>query len=167
MPSYESLSLESEIPKNEQPLSYAEGKRSKPYATEAGSPLIKVEPVDEQKEKSLSAMRHHAAKQIDKLQQQADLLVKQARQIENRVELAEKIGKARFGFKPVLLHPYFLYCRNGKYTNYDKIESPPDDKLTLSLIAPEEWNGECPYGELLVIVRQLGDSTWELIENDE
>ena len=51
MPSYESLSLESEIPKNEQPLSYAEGKRSKPYATEAGSPLIKVEPVDEQKEK--------------------------------------------------------------------------------------------------------------------
>ena len=38
-------------------------------------------------------MRQHASKQIDQLQKQADLLVKQARQIESRVELAEKIGK--------------------------------------------------------------------------
>ena len=164
MPSYKPLSLEFEIPENEQSLCYAEGKRSKPYATEVGSPMIRVGPVDEQKEKSLSAMRQHAAKQIDQLQQQADLLVKQARQIENRVELAEKIGKARFGFKPVLLHPYFLYCRNYKNANHEKIGTLPDDKLTLSLIAPEEWNGACPYGELLAIVRQLGDSTWELAE---
>ena len=164
MPSYKSLSFESEIPENERSQSYADGKRSKPYATEAGSPPIKVEPVDKQKEKSLSAMRQHAAKQIDQLQQQADLLVKQARQIENRVKLAEKIGKARFGFKPVLLHPYFLYCRNYKNANHEKIGTLLDDKLTLSLIAPEEWNGACPYGELLAIVRQLGDSSWELVE---
>ena len=109
MNSYQSLSRESEIPENEQPLNYAEGKRSKTYATETSSPPIRVEPVEEQKSKSLSAMRQHASKQIDQLQKQADLLVKQARQIESRVELAEKIGKARFGFKPVLLQHYFLY----------------------------------------------------------
>ena len=34
MNSYQSLSRESEIPENEQPLNYAEGKRSKTYATE-------------------------------------------------------------------------------------------------------------------------------------
>ena len=109
MNSYQSLSRESEIPENEQPLNYAEGKRSKTYATETSSPPIRLEPVEEQKSKSLSAMRQHASKQIDQLQKQADLLVKQARQIESRVELAEKIGKARFGFKPVLLQHYFLY----------------------------------------------------------
>ena len=74
MNSYQSLSRESEIPENEQPLNYAEGKRSKTYATETSSPPIRVEPVEEQKSKSLSAMRQHASKQIDQLQKQADLL---------------------------------------------------------------------------------------------
>ena len=162
---YKSFSIESELPKKEQPLSYAEGKRSKPYATETSSPPINVEPIQELKEKSLSAMRKHAAKQINQLQQQANLLVKQARQIEERVELAEKIGKARFGFKPVLLRPYFLYSiHENKETSLNS--ENPKEKLTLSLVAPYEWNGMCPYGELLAIVRQLGDSTWELIEND-
>jgi len=111
-------------------------------------------------------MRQHAAKQIDQLQEQADLLVKQARQIENRVELAEKIGKARYGFKPVLLRPYFLYSiHENKGTALNSGNSK--EKLTLSLIAPYEWNGMCPYGEFLAKVRQLGDSTWEMIGNDE
>ena len=106
MNSYQSLSRESEIPENEQPLNYAEGKRSKTYATETSSPPIRVEPVEELKSKSLSAMRQHASKQIDQLQKQADLLVKQARQIESRVELAEN-RKSPFwfqtGFTPALL----------------------------------------------------------------
>ena len=163
---YKTFGLESELPKNEQLLSYVEGKRSKHFATETSSPPINVEPIKELKEKSLSAMRQHAAKQIDQLQQQANLLVQQARQIEDRVELAEKIGKARFGFKPVLLRPYFLYSiRENKITSLNT--ENPKEKLTLSLIAPYEWNETCPYGELLAMVRQLGDSTWELIENDE
>ena len=52
MNSYQSLSREAEIPENEQPLNYAEGKRSKTYATETSSPPIRVEPVEEQKSKS-------------------------------------------------------------------------------------------------------------------
>ena len=162
MNSYQSLSRESEIPENDQPLNYAEGKRSKTYATETSSPPIRVEPVEEQKSKSLSAMRQHASKQIDQLQKQADLLVKQARQIESRVELAEKIGKARFGFKPVLLQHYFLYRKNIDTASEEIV----GEDLTLSLVGPEEWNELCPYGMLIAKVRQLGDSTWEVVEND-
>jgi hypothetical protein len=103
---------------------------------------------------------------IDQLQDQANLLVKQARQIENRVELAEKIGKARYGFKPVLLRPYFLYSTHKKKKTSLKFKDS-NEKLTLSLIAPHEWNEMCPYGEFLAKVRQLGDSTWEMIENDK
>ena len=166
MNSYQSLSQESEIPENEQPLNYAEGKRSKTYATETSSPPIRVEPVEEQKSKSLSAMRQHASKQIDQLQKQADLLVKQARQIESRVELAEKIGKARFGFKPVLLQHYFLYRKNIDTASEEMNEKVVGEDLTLSLVGPEEWNDLCPYGMLIAKVRQLGDSTWEVVEND-
>ena len=111
-------------------------------------------------------MRQHASKQIDQLQKQADLLVKQARQIESRVELAEKIGKARFGFKPVLLQHYFLYRKNIDTASEEMNEEVVGEDLTLSLVGPEEWNELCPYGMLIAKVRQLGDSTWEVVEND-
>ena len=100
------------------------------------------------KNDSLTAMEHHANKQIESLREQANLLVKQAEEIRNRVELARLISTARFGFKPVLLKPYYLYK--------DK-----EGNLTMTLIAPEEWDS--PYGECIATVRQLGDSTWEKI----
>jgi len=40
------------------------------------------------------------------------------------------------------------------------------EDLTLSLVGPQEWNDLCPYGMLIAKVRQLGDSTWEVVEND-
>ena len=68
-------------------------------------------------------------------------------QIEILDWLAEKIATAEYGFKPVHLKEYYLYKKNKK--------------LTLTLIAPEEWKPKSPYGECIAKVRQLGDSTWE------
>ena len=104
------------------------------------------------KNDSLTAMEHHANRQIESLREQANLLVKQAEEIRNRVELARLISTARFGFKPVLLKPYYLYR--------DK-----EGNLTLTLIASEEWDS--PYGECIAKVRQLGDSTWEKITEEK
>ena len=103
--------------------------------------------IDLVKQDSLTAMRHHANEQIKKLQEHADLLVEQAKEIVERVRLAEKIATAEYGFKPVHLKEYYLYKKNKK--------------LTLTLIAPEEWKPKSPYGECIAKVRQLGDSTWE------
>ena len=100
------------------------------------------------KNDSLTAMEHHANKQIESLKEQANLLVKQAEEIQKRVELAYLINNAEFGFKPALLKEYYLYRK--------------EDKLTLSLISPDEWDS--PYGECIAKVRQLGDSTWETIK---
>ena len=105
--------------------------------------------IDLVKQDSLTAMRHHAHEQINKLQEHADLLVDQAKEIIERVKLAEKIATAEYGFKPVHLKEYYLYQKN--------------DKLTLTLIAPDEWIS--PYGKFIATVRQLGDSTWEKVEN--
>ena len=34
----------------------------------------------------------------------------------------------------------------------------------LSLISPNEWNGQPPFGHCLAKVVQLGDLTWEISE---
>ena len=74
------------------------------------------------KNDSLTAMEHHANKQIESLREQAKVLVKQAEEIKERVELAYLINNAKFGFKPVLLKTYYLYKK--------------EETLRLSLIAP-------------------------------
>ena len=102
------------------------------------------------KNDSLTAMEHHANKQIESLKEQAKVLVKQAEEIKERVELAYLINNAKFGFKPVLLKTYYLYKK--------------EETLILSLIAPTEWDS--PYGKCVAKVRQLGDSTWEKVKED-
>lgn len=106
--------------------------------------------IDLVKQDSLTSMRHHANEQLKKLQEHAELLVDQAKEIVERVKLAETIATAEYGFKPVHLKEYYLYKNNNK--------------LTLTLIAPDEWKS--PYGEFVATVRQLGDSTWEKVKND-
>ena len=107
------------------------------------------------KDSSLTIMEHNANKQLEKLSEHAKLLVEQAKEIEKRVELSRKISRAEYGFKPVHLREYYLYqqlYRGIKETTF-----------TLTLISPEEWKGDCPYGDYVATVRQLGDSTWEEI----
>ena len=97
------------------------------------------------KQNSLTAMRHHADEQIKKLKEHANLLVKHAQELDERVKLAEKIAMAKCGFIPVHFKEYYLYEKKGK--------------LALTLIGPDEWKS--PYGKCIAKVRQLGDSTWE------
>ena len=115
-----------------------------------------IVPIETTKEASLVVMEHHANRQLDSLKKQAALLVKQATEIQSRVRLAHLVSTAEYSFTPIMLKEYYLYERSGKYR--------------LTLIAPEEWSAhkDCPYGECVARVRQLGDSTWEeVIESDE
>ena len=88
--------------------------------------------------------RIHAEKQYQNLQEQANLLIRQAEEIRKRVALADHIHSLKFNFKPVLLKTYYLYDKG------------------LSIISPQEWNHE-HLGSYHSAVRQLGDGTWETI----
>jgi hypothetical protein len=118
-----------------------------------------IVPIETTKEKSLVVMEHHANRQIESLKKQAALLVKQAQEIQDRVKLAHLVSRAEYSFKPIMLKEYYLYEKNVQYR--------------LTLISPEEWpsHTDCPYGECVAVVRQLGDSTWEEItklgDNDD
>ena len=92
----------------------------------------------------LKAMETSAHKEINRLQEHANLLVKQAKEIMDRVQLTKRIHeKVKIPFRIVKERHYFLY---------------EDEKL--SLISPEEWNKK----ESAITVKQLGDGTWEEVK---
>ena len=90
----------------------------------------------------MSSIENVATKELERLQEHANLLVTQAQQIQSRVELTKKISQIVIPFHIVKEKEYYLY---------------EDDKL--SLISSDEWDkGPC------ITVRQLGDGTWEEIK---
>ena len=89
---------------------------------------------------------HHAEKQYNNLREQAKLLLRQAKEIKERVALANHIHRLSIPFKPVMFRHYSLY-EHG-----------------LSMIGPSEWNHE-HLGSFISFVRQLGDGTWEKVNN--
>lgn len=118
------------------------------YAHSVGGAMIK--PMDKGKVKGLavSAMYEQTDMQINQIKEQIDLLARQARAIQERVEISEKIYLAECGFKPLIGKTYHLY---------EKAEQ----KWVLSMISPDEWGANPPY-EFVSTVKLLADHTWEV-----
>ncbi len=87
----------------------------------------------------MAAIENVSVKELQRLQEHADLLIQQATEIQSRVELTKKIATINIPFHVVKEKEYYLY---------------EDD--VLSLIAPWEWD----KGPART-VRQLGDGSWE------
>ena len=121
-----------------------------PYALSVSSP--KIEPVDKRmlKANAHEAMQHQAEQQIQMLKRQAELLIKQAKAIEDRLALSHSIYKAEINFEPVI---------NGIYHLYQK----KDGTQILSMVAPYEWGKVMPFEMFLNTVRLLPDKTWEIL----
>ena len=121
-----------------------------PYALSVTSP--KIEPIDKRmlKANAHEAMQHQANQQIQMLKKQAELLMKQARDIEERLEISHAIYKADINFEPVI---------NGIYHLYQK----EDGTQVLSMVAPYEWGKNMPFAQYLHTVRLLGDRTWDVL----
>ena len=121
-----------------------------PYALSVTSP--KIEPIDKRmlKANAHEAMQHQANQQIQMLKKQAELMMKQAREIEERLEISHAIYKADINFEPVI---------NGIYHLYQK----EDGAQVLSMVAPYEWGKKMPFAQYLHTVRLLGDRTWDVL----
>ncbi len=121
-----------------------------PYALTVTSP--KIEPVDKRllKANAHESMQHQAEQQISMLRKQAELLIKQAKAIEERLEISHNIYKADINFEPVI---------NGIYHLYQK----EDGTQVLSMVGPHEWGSKIPYQSWLHTVRLLADKTWEIL----
>jgi hypothetical protein len=120
-----------------------------PYALSVSSP--KIEPVDKRMlvANAHESMQHQAEQQISMLKKQAELLMKQAKAIEDRLALSHAIYKADINFEPVIHGIYHVYQKD-------------DGTQVLSMVAPYEWGKNAPY-TFLNTVRLLADRTWEIL----
>lgn len=121
-----------------------------PYALSVSSP--KIELIDKRmlKANAHEAMQHQAQQQINMLRKQAELLLKQAKEIEERLAISHDIYKADISFEPVINGIYHLYQRNN-------------GTLVLTMVGPHEWGKTMPFEMFLHTVRLLPDKTWEIL----
>jgi hypothetical protein len=123
-----------------------------PYPHHIGSIVVKPEDVGKIKTKALSAMEQQTNVQLAQIQKQVELLVQQARIIQDRKEISLKIYAATIGFEPLIGHTYHLYLKENKHY--------------LSLIGPNEWSkSKNNTLDFLASVELLSDHTWNIIDN--
>lgn len=125
-----------------------------PYPHTVGGAM--VTPIDKGKTKgkAVLAMEEQTHIQMDQIREQIELLAKQAKTLQKRVDISYKIYQADMGFEPAINQLYHLYERKS-------------GDWVLSLVAPEEWGASIPYAEFLASVRLMADHTWEVLEREE
>jgi hypothetical protein len=120
-----------------------------PYPHHVGGIVIKPEDTGKIKSRALTAMREQTNIQMNQIQKQVELLMQQANDLKERVEISEKIYLADLSFEPIIGQTYHLYLKEGVYK--------------LLLIGPEDW-GKLPKTlEYAGTVKMLGDHTWDVI----
>ena len=129
----------------------AENPHLLPYAHTVGG--VVIEPMDRGRTKglALNAMYDQTDIQMDQIRQQIELLAQQAKKLQDRVKISEKIYLARMNFKPVVSKIYHLYQRSN-------------DQYMLSMIAPDEWGRSAPM-DFVATVKLMGDHTWDILES--
>ncbi len=122
------------------------------FAHTVGSALVK--PIDQGKikGKAVAAMHDQTHRQFRQLYDQMQTLVDQARDLQKRVDISERIYLAQMSFEPVINYDYYLYERK-------------DGTDLLSMISPEEWGEKFPFNAYIAKVKLLSDHTWEVLDS--
>jgi len=125
-----------------------------PYAHTSGSALVKPEDMNKTLARSLDAMEQQTEMQMQQIVAQMKLLADQAKAIQDRKLVSERVYRAEMRFEPLIAHIYYLYQRNGADM--------------LSLVAPGEW-GRSKKSQLTYVakLRLLADHTWDVLEINE
>lgn len=127
-----------------------EAPHSLPYAHTVGGAVIK--PIDKGRVKGLAvtAMYEQTDMQLGQIREQIELLASQAKTIQRRVEISERIYSCQMNFKPLINHVYHLYKRDS-------------EEEILSMVGPAEWGRSNPL-HFVATVKLLADHTWEIME---
>lgn len=124
-----------------------------PYAHHVGSAIIR--PLDKGKSKGLamSAMFEQTGTSLQRIKEQVEILIRQAQDIHDRIDISERIYNADCGFEPIVSRTYHLYERSN-------------GEAILSMIAPDEWGRTQPY-TWLATAELLSDHTWKVLERSD
>jgi len=131
-----------------------ENPHSLPYAHNVGSQLVKPEDEGKLKGRAIRAMEHQTDMQLDQIYEQMQLLAAQAKKLQGRKWISEKIYAAEMRFEPLINHIYHLYKKE-------------EGTFLLSLIAPNQWGRSGEQFSFVATVRLLADHTWDVLEESE
>ncbi|MBC7653859.1 MAG: DUF2452 domain-containing protein [Oligoflexus sp.] len=123
-----------------------------PIPMSVSSPVIKLIDKNKVRANAVEAMHMQAHQQIGMLRKQAELIMQQVKEIEERLKISELIYKADMRFKPVMGQIYHLYEKEEKGT------------FLVSMIAPNEWGRSKTFNRFLSTIRLLSDSTWDVLD---
>jgi cellobiose-specific phosphotransferase system component IIA len=124
-----------------------------PYAHHSGSALIRPEDKGKITGRAVAAMHSQTDMQMAQIYEQMRLLADQAKKIQSRVEVSERIYQASIAFEPLINHRYFLYQK-------------ADGSDFMSMIAPEEWGRKKDWANFVAEVKLLADHTWEILREN-
>ncbi len=137
------------------PKKVAKNPHSLEYGHHVGSAVIKPEEEGKMKGRSLTAMEFQTDQQLSQIYDQMQLLAEQAKKINSRKEISEKIYQASFRFEPIINHVYHLY-------------EAEDNEKVLSIIGPDEWGRSRKNNySYLATVKLLADHTWEILKQKD
>lgn len=142
--------------KNNEPdeFSYKGEASLSPIPLSISSPVIKPEDRNKIRANAVEAMHHYAQQEITILRKQAELIMQQVRDIEDRLQISEHIYESDMRFNPVVGQVYHLYEK--------------DDHYTLSLVGPLEWGRKgMPFKRFVASVKLLGDHSWDVLKTTE
>ena len=125
-----------------------------PYAHQSGSALIKPEDKGKITGRAVSAMHSQTDMQMAQIYKQMQLLADQAKTIQKRVEVSERIYQTTMNFEPLINHIYFLYEKE-------------DGTDFMSMVSPEEWGRKKRYSKFVAEIKLLADHTWEILSEGE
>jgi hypothetical protein len=91
--------------------------------------------------------------QMSQIYDQMRLLAEQAKKIQSRVEVSERIYQASISFEPLINHRYYLYQKGDGYD-------------FMSMIGPEEWGRKKDWANFVAEIKLLADHTWEIIRDN-
>ncbi|KHJ37881.1 hypothetical protein PBAC_18930 [Pedobacter glucosidilyticus] len=135
----------------EKSLYYTGEAKFSPVPLTVSSPVIK--PIDKNKLRAnaVESMHMQANQQISMLRKQAELIMEQVKDIEERLKISELIYTAEMKFKPVIGQLYHLYQKE-------------DHTFLVSMIAPAEWGRSKTFKKFVSTVKLLADHTWEVLD---
>jgi len=122
-----------------------------PVPTSISSPVIKLIDKNKVRAVAVEAMHMQANQQMVLLKKQADLIMLQVKEIEERLRISELVYQADMRFKPVLGQTYHLYQKDtGGYL--------------ISIIGPDEWGKSVTNKQFISTIKLLGDHTWDVLD---
>ena len=119
-----------------------------------GGAMIKPEDTGKLKGRAVAAMHEQTEMQVKQLYDQMKLLADQAKAIQTRVEVSERIYQAKMSFEPLIGRVYHLYERE-------------DGSDLLSLIGPKEWGRSKPFSQFIANIKLLAVYTFDILELGE